>query len=129
MFGQSGWQVMSDNDRNVNAQFAELQREYIANLPERVAPIFENWQHYIDSEFAPDLLKMVYRGVHAIAGTSGILNLSPIDSLSNTAQIQIHALLQADDIDLRHIDKISQVFKELQRVVETGAIEVRPMGL
>lgn len=133
MYGQSGPDAMvSDefsNNQSVDDQLAELQKEYIANLSERVQPVVVLWQKYIASNYAADVLSEVYRGVHAIAGTSSILNISPIDTLSNRAQIQIQSVMQAEGFDAAAVEGIGVIINEMIRVASSGEVNAPPINL
>jgi hypothetical protein len=124
---------MSDSELNekpsVDAQLAALQTEYIANLYDRVLPVLSLWQDYIASNYSPELLRDVYRKMHAIAGTSSILNVKPIDSLSNEVQIKIQSVLQAADIDAALIAEIAMILNEILDVVKSGDISAPPINL
>lgn len=133
MCGQYGLKAMTshedDTNKSVDAQLAELQGEYIANLYERVAPVLVSWQAYIDGRYAPDLLKEVYRGVHAIAGTASILNVRPVDTLSQTAQAQIQGMLQASEVDASVVTQIDETLNEMLLVAKSGDVEAAPINL
>jgi hypothetical protein len=133
MCGQYGRRAMSDSELNekpsVDAQLAALQTEYIANLYDRVLPVLSLWQDYIASNYSPELLRDVYRKMHAIAGTSSILNVKPIDSLSNEVQIKIQSVLQAADIDAALIAEIAMILNEILDVVKSGDISAPPINL
>ncbi|MBB5188640.1 MULTISPECIES: hypothetical protein [Zhongshania] len=124
---------MSDSELNekpsVDAQLAALQTEYIANLYDRVLPVLSLWQDYIASNYSPELLRDVYRKMHAIAGTSSILNVKPIDSLSNEVQIKIQSVLQAADIDAALIAEIAMILNEILDVAKSGDISAPPINL
>jgi hypothetical protein len=115
--------------KSVDAQLAELQSDYISHLHERTVPVLAAWQAYLDSEFSPDLLNEVYRGVHAIAGTSSILKVSPIDSLSNKAQVQIQSLLPPAGVDMSLIAEVAETLNELHRVALSGDVKAPPINL
>ncbi|WP_373082663.1 hypothetical protein [Zhongshania sp.] len=133
MYGQSGPDAMGSdelsNNQSVDDQLAELQKEYIANLNERVQPVVVLWQKYIASNYAADVLSDVYRGVHAIAGTSSILNISPIDTLSNRAQIQIQSVMQAEEFDAAAVEGIGVIINEMIRVASSGEVNAPPINL
>jgi hypothetical protein len=133
MCGQYGRRAMSDSELNekpsVDAQLAALQTEYIANLYDRVLPVLSLWQDYIASNYSPELLRDVYRKMHAIAGTSSILNVKPIDSLSNEVQIKIQSVLQAADIDAALIAEIAMILNEILDVAKSGDISAPPINL
>jgi hypothetical protein len=133
MCGQYGRRVMSERELNekpsVDAQLATLQAEYIANLYERVLPVLSLWQDYIASNYSPELLRDVYRKVHAIAGTSSILNVKPIDRLSNQVQIKIQTVLQAADIETTLIAEIGLTLNEILDVAKSGDINAPPINL
>ena len=124
---------MSDSELNekpsVDAQLAALQTEYIANLYDRVLPVLSLWQDYIARNYSPELLRDVYRKMHAIAGTSSILNVKPIDSLSNEVQIKIQSVLQAADIDAALIAEIAMILNEILDVAKSGDISAPPINL
>ena len=120
---------MGSDENSVDAQFAELQRDYIAGLSVRVQPILVTWQQYLDDGMPADLLKELYRGVHAIAGTAGILNVSPVDALSNKAQIVLHGAMQSGEMSAAQISEVSVMLNELLLVAQSGKVDVRPMGL
>ncbi len=133
MCGQYGLRAMTSHEddakKSVDSQLAELQREYIANLYERVAPVLAAWQVYVDGGYESDLLKEVYRGVHAIAGTSSILNVSPVDNLSQKAQAQVQCMLQASAVDLSLVSEIAEILNEMLRVAKSGDVEAPPINL
>ena len=124
---------MSDRELNekpsVDAQLATLQAEYIANLYERVLPVLSLWQDYIASNYSPELLRDVYRKVHAIARTSSILNVKPIDRLSNQVQIKIQTVLQSTDIETTLIAEIGLTLNEILDVAKSGDINAPPINL
>lgn len=124
---------MSDSELNakqsVDAQLAALQTEYIASLYDRVLPVLSLWQDYIASNYSPELLRDVYRKMHAIAGTSSVLNVKPIDRLSNQVQIKIQTLLQAADIEAVLIAEIALTLNEILEVAKSGDINAPPINL
>jgi len=113
----------------VDSQLLELQKEYVASLPARLVPVMASWQCCVDSNYAADLLQEVYRAVHAIAGTSSMLNVTPVNELSNKAQELIHGLMAADDMDAERLLDLGKTLKTLESVILAGKVKAPPINL
>jgi len=124
---------MSDDEfsgsASVDSQLLELQNDYIAGLRGRITPLMNAWQKCVNSDYAADSLQEVYRSVHAIAGTSSMLNVSPVDVLSNKAQVLIHGLMNTDDRDSALFIELDKTLKTLELAVLSGEVKAPPINL
>lgn len=93
----------------------QLQEQYIAVLPDKIATIQQQWQQWLDTRDA-DLLKELSRNIHNLAGSAGTFGYSAMSKLSRELEKTLTSLHNktpdSDELDvialtLHDIEKLS----------------------
>lgn len=113
----------STHKADVNEQFAELQQNYLGKIEQKYQEIADNWHHYDpQQQDARDTLTSLYRCLHTMAGTSGILGIDAISQLARNAELLLIGKEVLDDDDER---RLQQLLTELDQLIHQDEIEVR----
>lgn len=114
---------------DVAAQLAAVQEGFIAKIPAKMASITESWQAFKTAGHLADDLKKTYQGVHALAGTSGVLSIGEVHALSNSMQLLLLKMM-ADELEFDVVvADIDGLITQLHDLVDSAHYEKAPIDL
>ncbi|MGB1906889.1 MAG: Hpt domain-containing protein [Spongiibacter sp.] len=113
----------NDIKQEVNVQLAQLQRDYIAKLPIKIAPVNQDWQSLQLTGEDEITIKSMQRKLHAIAGTSSTLGVEQVAALTYC----IEELLDRGSLTPECRQAIAQRMSELNQLIDSNTLEASPM--
>jgi chemotaxis protein histidine kinase CheA len=116
-------------DTSIDDRLAELQREYIAELPGKVAEVAGEWSIFLNNGMTQDQLSRFYRAIHSIAGTTGMLNIVKVNLLTKDIQTLVNPLRDNDEPDTKVINEICGKLIELKILASSNSITALPINL
>jgi hypothetical protein len=120
---------MTANSETIDDRLAELQSEYIADLPKKVAEVVGEWNIFLNNGMTQDQLSCFYRAIHSIAGTTGMLNIVKVSLLTKDIQALVNPLRDSDEPDPKVINEICGKLIELKILASSNSITALPINL
>lgn len=109
--------------QDVNVQLAQLQRDYIAKLPVKIAPINQDWQSLQLAGNDTEIISSMQRKLHAISGTSATLGVRQVSAITS----EIEKLLACDTLNEARQQEIAEHMQSLNLLVDSNTLEATPM--
>ncbi|MBD2858372.1 Hpt domain-containing protein [Spongiibacter sp. KMU-158] len=110
-----------------NEKFAALQEEYLAKIDEKFLEISDSWLAYSESQGEREsYLEKLYRHLHSMAGTSGILG---IDEVSNLARKAENVLIGKKQLDDGEEKRVIETLAKLNELISQGQIVARTIDI
>jgi chemotaxis protein histidine kinase CheA len=114
---------------SVDTQLAELQESYVLKLDQKLTEIMDLWLNCKTSGHSKESMHKLYRAVHAVAGTSSILNITAVSRVCVGIQnILLPMTNGSSDID-QSIPLLEAQFSELDAVLTSHRFEAKPINL
>ncbi|WP_295876858.1 Hpt domain-containing protein [uncultured Zhongshania sp.] len=124
---------MSQNDSSnlssVDAQLAELQRNYILKLDQKIKDILSVWQSVQNSPQPTDDIYNLHRAVHSVAGTSAILNFMEVSRICSSIELLLLPILKAETYEENTLSQIGTHMNELNTLRENHTYSATPINL
>ncbi|MES9967278.1 MAG: Hpt domain-containing protein, partial [Sedimenticola sp.] len=120
---------MSSDELSYEEQLVQLQREYIAELPERIREVERAWNAYSSDDYAPGRLKALHHPIHRIAGSAATFGLANLSELARTVEMNLKQLInsgnQPTDIECRNLAKqIGKLLNSTARQEQKAALVI-----
>lgn len=113
---------------DINEELRQLQREYIGKLPSRMQVLEQAWQAYI-TQAKPEYLQDIYRRVHAITGTSGVLGIDEVSDAARAIEQAVRDRRQKDSLTSTETKAIQAYIEILSNLARSSEIKVRTIDL
>ncbi|MBW2942781.1 Hpt domain-containing protein [Zhongshania aquimaris] len=119
----------SRNSGSVDAQLAELQRNYILKLDQKIKDILSVWQSVQNSPQPTDDIYNLHRTVHSVAGTSAILNFMEVSRICSSIELLLLPILKAETYEENTLSQIGIHMNELNTLRENHTYSATPINL
>ena len=119
----------SSNSGSVDAQLAELQRNYILKLDQKITDILNVWQILKNSPQPTDDIYDLHRSVHAVAGTSAILNFMEVSRICSSIELLLLPILKSETYEENTLSQIDTHMNELNTLRENQTYSATPINL
>lgn len=117
------------NELDVAAQLAAVQEGFIAKIPAKMTAITQSWQACKVAGYAADDLKIAYKEVHALAGTSGVLSIVDVNKLSDAIQLLLLKMMSNELSFETAAADVDDLIAQLNELVAQGRYEKSPIDL
>lgn len=119
----------SSNTDSVDTQLADLQESYILKLDQKLGEILDLWLSCKMSNYSKESMQKLYRAVHAVAGTSSILNISAVSRVCVEIQNILLPMTNGNSDVGQNIPLLEDQFKELDVVATNRHFDAKPINL
>ena len=119
----------SSNSGSVDAQLAELQRNYILKLDQKIKDILSVWQSVQNSPEPTDDIYNLHRAVHSVAGTSAILNFMEVSRICSSIELLLLPILKATTYEESTLSQIDTHMKDLNTLRQNQDYSAKPINL
>jgi len=121
---------MNTNDaKSVDSQLLELQKSYLAKLDRKLEEILAIWSSGKAQTYSKDTSHKLYRAVHAVAGTSAILNITDVSRVCSSIQDILHPIINTNKNESCDLSILEKPFNELKTIHDTQAFGAKPIKL
>ena len=119
----------SSNSGSVDALLAELQRNYILKLDQKIKDILGVWQTLQNSPQPTDDIYNLHRTVHSVAGTSAILNFMEVSRICSSIELLLLPILKATTYEESTLSQIDTHMKDLNTLRQNQDYSAKPINL
>lgn len=114
---------------SVDTQLAELQESYILKLDQKLSEILDLWLSCKTSNHSKELMHKLYRAVHAVAGTSSILNITQVSRVCIEIQNILLPITNGNSDQDQSITLLENQFKKLDVLFKNRDFDAQPIKL
>ncbi|MFT6423554.1 MAG: chemotaxis protein histidine kinase CheA [Thalassolituus sp.] len=114
---------------SVAIQLAELQESYILKLDQKLSEILNLWLSSKTSNHSKESMHKLYRAVHAVAGTSSILNIPQVSRVCIEIQNILLPMTNGSSDEDQNIALLEDQFKKLDLVFKNRDFNPKPINL